>query len=32
METGLNKVKTEIERHKKPQSGDDKFAVRMTVS
>lgn len=32
MEAGLNKVKTEIERHKKPQDSGDKFAARMNVS
>ena len=32
MESGLKKLKSEIERHKKPQNAGDKFALRMNVS
>ena len=32
MESGLKKLKGEVERHKKPQDSGDKFASRMTVS
>lgn len=32
MESGLKKLKSEVERHKKPQNAGDKFALRMNVS
>ena len=32
MEAGLSKIKTEIDKNKKPQDSTDKFSARMEVS